>query len=192
MAKARKHNPAVTTYADHDVIVPPNRLSRALGRSQEGSDDELIARADAALARLSKDFAAWMDIECDRLDEARRNLNESGLDRTHLNELFRAAHDIKGEAHTFGFPRVGEVADSLCRLIERLPEGATIPLPLVEQHVDAIRAIIREAPLENSDATAAELAARLRRVTNDYLAQGAGKETENEDRPDAPPLAPED
>ncbi len=33
--------------------------------------------------------------------------------------LFRAAHDIKGQAATLGFPLAAAVADSLCRLIER-------------------------------------------------------------------------
>src|SRR5262245_32268163 len=32
--------------------------------------------------------------------------------------LFHAAHDIKGEAATFGFPAVASAAQSLCRLIE--------------------------------------------------------------------------
>ena len=44
--------------------------------------------------------------------------------------LFRAAHDIKGEASTFGFPAVAGVAESLCRLIEHTPDMQRIPLTL--------------------------------------------------------------
>ena len=70
---------------------------------------------------------------------ARQGLTE----KTHA-ELFRAAHDIKGEAATFGYPAVVGAADSLCRLLEHTPDMSRIPLTLVEQHVDAVRAIARE------------------------------------------------
>jgi chemotaxis protein histidine kinase CheA len=188
MARTRRDDPAVTTYADHDIIIPPNRLRKAIGHGEQVSDEELIARADAALARLSKDFSDWMEAECDRLDDSRRAIKEHGIEAARLTELFRAAHDIKGEAETFGFPRAGEAAANLCRLIEHTPDMGRLPLSLVDQHVDAIRAIIREAPLEDSDRTATDLVARLRRVTSDFLAQirSAPKATG-----ESPPLAPD-
>ncbi len=109
--------------------------------------------------------------------------------RLHQAKLFRAAHDIKGEAATFGYPAVGTVAHSLCRLVEHTPDMSRIPLALVEQHVDAVRAITRE--YGRADLTAASsLAQRPREVTDDFL------RAENADRPDylenifAPPLAP--
>ena len=37
----------------------------------------------------------------------------------------------------YGYPAVGAVADSLCRLIEHTPDMTRIPLTLIEQHVDA-------------------------------------------------------
>ena len=56
--------------------------------------------------------------------------------------------------------------------------SAPAPFALVEQHVDAVRAIIREAKLKDADKTATELVARLRQVTDDFLAH------ENRHRPD--------
>jgi hypothetical protein len=64
-----------------------------------------------------------------------------------------------------------------------------IPLTLVEQHVDAARAIARERAHADLAATAAALTRRLREVTDEFL------RAENTDRPDylesifAPPLA---
>ena len=66
-----------------------------------------------------------------------------GFTEAHRDELFRAAHDIKGQAATFGF-RSSPVADSLCRLIEHTPDMKRMPLTLIDQHVDAVRAIMRE------------------------------------------------
>jgi chemotaxis protein histidine kinase CheA len=110
-------------------------------------------------------------------------------DHTH-DALFRAAHDVKGEAATFGYPEVVGVADSLCRLLEHTPEIARIPAMLVDQHVDAVRAMIRESARSDKAEVAGELVRRLREVTDDFL------KDENEFRPDylenifAPPLVP--
>ena len=54
---------------------------------------------------LSGEFATWMDEECDRLDKARAGGASARASRTPTQDaLFHAAHDIKGEAATFGFP----------------------------------------------------------------------------------------
>jgi hypothetical protein len=194
MAKPKDDTPAVTTYADHEVILPPHKLKKAVSKAASvpagTPQDDPVARAEAALADLANEFSSWMDTECARLDQARRRIRKAGLTAATRDELFRAAHDIKGEAETFGFPYAGHVADSLCRLIEHSPDLARIPISLVDQHVDAVRAIIREAQLKDAEKTATKLVARLRQVTDDFLTH------ENRDRPDyldgilAPPLAP--
>ena len=59
-------------------------------------------------------------------------------------ELFRAAHDIKGDAATFGFPSAGAAAESLCRIIEHAPDLDQVPSDLIAHHINAIQAIVRE------------------------------------------------
>ena len=190
MAKAKNETPAVTTYADHEVILPPNKLTKAVAKAAAATADDPVARAEAALAELANEFPSWMDSECERLLQARANLGKSALDGS--SELFRAAHDIKGEAETFGFPHAGQVADSLCRLLEHAPDATRVPLALIDQHVDAVRATIREANFKDSEKTAARLVAKLHQVTDDFLAH------ENRHRPDyldgilGPPLSPGD
>jgi HPt (histidine-containing phosphotransfer) domain-containing protein len=132
-----------------------------------------------------------MDSECERLDAARRAIKAKGFNKATREALFLAAHDIKGQAATFGYPEVAASADSLCRLIEHTPETTPIPMPLVDQHVDAVRAIIREGVRAGRALTADALTKKLRTVTDEFLAH------ENRDRPDvlegilAPPLAPD-
>ncbi|MGC3956684.1 MAG: Hpt domain-containing protein [Verrucomicrobiota bacterium] len=46
---------------------------------------------------------------------------------TTRDELFHAAHDIKGDAATFGYPSAAPIAESLCRLIEHTPDLAQDP-----------------------------------------------------------------
>ena len=137
-----------------------------------------IARAEEALAAISGDFNDWMKDECERLDSARRKVRQNGLSRQTRQELFLAAHDIKGDSGTFGYPEVGPAADSLCRLLEHTPDLAKIPLAIVDQHVDAVRAIVREHERADVAAIAAALTTKLRTVTDEFLVK------ENRHRPD--------
>jgi hypothetical protein len=107
--------PKVATFKDHEVITPPNRLKGAVGRAVAGDDP--VARAEAALAELSGQFSEWMHAECEALDRARHSAREAGMAAPQCALLFRAAHDIKGQAATFGFPLVTAVAESLCVLL---------------------------------------------------------------------------
>src|SRR5215470_2821608 len=189
MSQDRNDRPTVARYADHEVIMPPNRLQKAVTTAKPAGFDP-IARAEEALGSLAGDFAEWMDGECSKLDDVRRLLKAAGFTEETRDELFRRAHDIKGEAATFGFPLVAPPADSLCRLIEHTPDMAQIPLGLVDQHVDAIRAIVRENSRTDIEAVAWSLTRRLREVTDEFLRH------ENRDRPEilkivmAPSLVP--
>jgi HPt (histidine-containing phosphotransfer) domain-containing protein len=188
MAQRKDQAPSVATYADHEVITPPHALRKVIGPAVAGDDP--VARAETELAKLSNEFGTWMLAECQRLEAARQDVARQGFTEKTHDALFRAAHDIKGEAPTFGFPAVAGAADSLCRLLEHTPENARIPLPLVDQHVDAIRAIIREYGRRDLSEVSHSLTARLREVTDEFLRH------ENSFRPDyleaifAPPLAP--
>jgi chemotaxis protein histidine kinase CheA len=177
----KKANPAaVSTFADHEVIVPPNRLKKAVQKLKPGAkiDFDPVARAEAALAELAGDFAQWMEMECTRLDNARNAIKAAGVNPATLDALFLAAHDLKGQSATFGFPLAAPIAESLCRLIEHAPDFTRVPLHLVDQHVDAIRAITRKNASGNNNAIAAMLAEKLRHVTDELLVH------ENRDRPD--------
>lgn len=191
MSDKKANLAAVSTFADHEVILPPNKLKKAVQKVLDTKIEfDPVAKAEAALAELSKDFAAWMSQECDRLDAARHGMRAAGINQGTRDALFLAAHDIKGQAATFGFPLVAPVADSLCRLIEHTPEMARLPFALIDQHVDAIRAITTKNTRGDSDANSAKLAEKLRHVTDEFLAY------ENRDRPDyleqilAPAIAP--
>ena len=189
MSRRKDDAPSVATYADYEVITPPHELRKVLAPAGDVIDDP-VARAEAALAELSSEFSGWMESECDRLEAARQDVKRDGFTQKSHDALFRAAHDIKGEASTFGFPAVAGVAESLCRLIEHTPDMQRIPLTLIDQHVNAIRAVVREYARPDLLGAATALTKRLREVTDEFL------KTENSFRPDylenifAPPLVP--
>lgn len=91
---------------------------------------EALARAEAALAALSDDFRAWAEVDLARLRAA--------LDPFQPESLFAIAHDIKGQAGTFGYPAATELANRLCRLLEAGGADVARVAALVEALADAL------------------------------------------------------
>jgi HPt (histidine-containing phosphotransfer) domain-containing protein len=139
-----KRDIEVKAFADHHVITQPNPLRKVLRRVEEKDLDDPVERAEKALAGLSGEFKNWMTVEADRLSAAHAAVLKSGFTDKNCEELFRAAHDIKGDAATFGYPSAGAAAESLCRIIEHAPELAEVPSNLIAHHINAIQAIVRE------------------------------------------------
>jgi chemotaxis protein histidine kinase CheA len=168
----------VKTYATHHVIMQPNPLRRVLRRVPDGDHDDPVARAEQALKGLSSEFKNWMVIEADRLSDAWDAIRSSGFNDETRGELFRAAHDIKGDAVTFGFPSAGAAANSLCRIIEHAPDLGKVPSDLIMHHINAVQAIVRQRTKLDTAAMASELSRQLRGIADEFLTKA------NRDRPE--------
>ena len=122
----------------------PRKLRKTLRPALAGEPDP-VARAEEALAAISGDFSQWMHDECARLDAARRKVRDSGLSTTdppgavprrpRREGRFRHARLSGGRARP-------PTACAGC--LEHTPDLTKIPLAIVDQHVDAVRAIVRE------------------------------------------------
>lgn len=190
MAKNRSSDIEVKAYSTHHVIVQPNPLRTVLRRVGEDDPDDPVARAEEALQGLSGEFTNWMKIEADRLSAAWDAIANGGLSDAARGELFRAAHDIKGDAATFGFPSAGAAANSLCRVIEHAPDLSKVPADLIMHHINAVQAIVRQRTKLDTVAMANELSRQLRSIADEFLTRA------NRDRPEhleailAPSIAP--
>ena len=178
MPKIKSGDVEIKTFATHKVITQPNPLRKVLRRDDDKDADDPVARAEKALAGLSGEFKTWMLTEADRLSAAHAAAQKSGFSREACDELFRAAHDIKGDAATFGFPSAAAAAESLCRIIEHAPNLSQVPGELIAHHINAIQAMVHGHTRLDSTIVAAELSLRLRKVADDYLVHV------NRDRPE--------
>lgn len=178
MAKNSARDIEVKAFATHQIITQPNPLRKVLRRVEEKDMDDPVRRAEQALAGLSGEFKDWMTTEVDRLSVAWAAVQKDGFTKKLRDELFHAAHDIKGDAATFGFPSAAGIAESLCRVIEHAPDLAKVPAELFTHHINAILAIVNENTRLDSISVSAELGRRLRKVADDYLAHV------NRDRPE--------
>ena len=133
-------------------------------------DEEAIERAERALKSMANDFESWIDEEVNLLTAARDTLRANGISQPAINMLSHRAHDLKGQGATLNFPFVTKVAEQLCRICEHLPSSEDLPLALVEAHVDAIRAIVRDGLRGDSDATGIAIVSELSTRVGETLA----------------------
>jgi hypothetical protein len=132
------------------VIRPPNALKAKLGNRLGAIDSEAIKRAEAALASMSDQFGDWLLEELAKLEAAHKAIRTPGAGDAEMEEFYRRAHDLKGLGTTYGYPIVSQFAGSLCKLIDS-PEGrAKAPAQLLDSHVLAIQAAVRQKVTEAS------------------------------------------
>ena len=125
------------------------------------------------MAALSSNYGDWLQEEIEKLEGAREAIRAAGADRATIDMLFARAHDLKGLGGTYGFPLVGRIAASLCRLLGDGDGRLKAPLALVDAHIKAIKAAVRDDIRSADTLIGAALAGELERHTAEHLAAGA-------------------
>jgi chemotaxis protein histidine kinase CheA len=127
------------------MIQPTNALRLKVGGGRLGAiDPAAIAKAEAALKSLASNFTQWLADEITKLDAARRQVRAEGATSETMENLYLRAHDLKGLGTTYGYQLITRIAGSLCRLIDDKEKRATTSLELVDAHIDAIKAAVRD------------------------------------------------
>ena len=127
------------------MIQVPNTLRLKVGGNRLGMiDPGAIAKAEAALKSLSGNFAQWLQDEITKLETARQQIRTDGPTYDNMESLYLRTHDLKGLGTTYGFPLITRIAASLCRLIDDKDKRTGAPMNLVDAHIDAIKAAVRD------------------------------------------------
>jgi hypothetical protein len=153
-----------------EIFMPPNVLKAKMGSGK--LDLSAVKRAEQAIDSLKSEFTGWVIHDVSRLVEAGQAYVKQSNEET-LADLYRAAHDLKGQATTFDFPLISRVASSLCMLTDDTVYGLPLPLNLIEAHIDAIKVIVRDNLKDPSDQTATELATELESQVTGFLEKHA-------------------
>lgn len=149
-----------------EIFMPPNMLKAKVGGKVAAVDMAAIKRAERALDELKTEFGDWINADVTRLVEARDKFDNTRNSDTR-GDLYRAGHDLRGQALTFGYPLVARMASSLCKLLDG--ETGAVPLVLVNAHVHAICALVHQNIKEAGNKTAHVLADELDTQVREYL-----------------------
>ncbi len=96
---------------------------------------------------LSKEYEKWSAADLDRLTEAYDQAScVSSEKREQLirEDVFRAAHDMKGQGATFNYTLITDIANHLCRYIERQTDFQEKQLNEIGLHITFMREILEK------------------------------------------------
>jgi len=158
----------VTSKSTAEVIQVPNMLKLKVG-GRGGIDMAAIAKAEAALKSLSGNFSQWLNDEIVKLEAARQEVRAAGLNALTVEALYLRAHDLKGLGATYEFPLITRLAGSLCKLIDEPDSRLSAPMFLVDAHIDAIKACVRDDIRTDTHPVGKILAVELEGRVTDYL-----------------------
>tara|TARA_R110002124_G_scaffold7151_3_gene41993 strand:+ start:1868 stop:2299 length:432 start_codon:yes stop_codon:yes gene_type:complete len=131
-----------------------------------GIDANAIAKAEEALKAMSSQFGEWLKDEIVKLEQAQATIRETGYTAETAEGLYFRAHDLKGLGSTYQYPLVTRLAGSLCKLLDDHQKRMAAPLILLDAHIDAIRAVVRDQIQTDEHPTGRVLAETLEaRVT---------------------------
>jgi hypothetical protein len=152
-----------------EIIQLPNTLRAKVGGKLGALDAEAITRAEAALADLSSHFESWLIDEIKKVDDVQALIKVEGFTPKNCDALYYCAHDLKGLGTTYGYPLITRIAGSLCKMLDDEDKREKAPRPLVEAHMDAIRAIVRDQIKVETHPTGKILAETLEARVREHL-----------------------
>ncbi len=132
----------------------------------------VLARAQAAVADLAKDYSNWALADLKRARQALALAESDPAGRgAHIEALFRVAHDFKGQGTSFGYPLVTALGDSLCRLTrDRARDYDARHLELAKSHLDAVQLVLTKEIKGEGGKVGADLVAKLTQLVEEALA----------------------
>ncbi|WP_373259012.1 Hpt domain-containing protein [Brevundimonas sp.] len=126
-----------------------------------GIDAGAIAKAEEALKAMSAQFGQWLQDEITKLDAAQTAIRTQGLTQETAEGLYFRAHDLKGLGSTYQYPIVTRMAGSLCKLLDDPAKRTEAPIVLLDAHIDAIKAVVRDEIQTDEHPVGRELAETL-------------------------------
>lgn len=120
-----------------------------------------MLRAEDAVAELAADYTVWAIGDVKRAEDAfALAKSEPEKRHFHLDTLYSAAHDMKGQGGSFGYPLVTKIGQSLCRYLHS-GEMDEASFPVIQAHLGALRLIIEKSIKGEGGPVGAKLVAKL-------------------------------
>ena len=151
------------------VIRPPNALRMKVGGGF-GINADAVARAEEALKAMAAQFDQWLKDEIVKLDAAQARICEEGYTPETAENLYFRAHDLKGLGTTYEYPLVTRIAGSLCKMLDDAGKRMQAPTTLLDAHIDAIRAVVRDQIKTDEHPVGRTLAETLEAKVAEYRA----------------------
>ena len=122
-----------------------------------------LAQAEAAINALKGEYTLQLRADADQLAKIFASVNPKSPDAAILEELFGVAHNLKGQAGSFGYDLVTSIAASLCDFLRR-QEGrlSAHDIKSVGQHVQVLVRVVDKGIVGDGGETGQKIVQSLR------------------------------
>ncbi len=151
------------------VINPPNLLKSKVGSG--GFALGAVDKAAKVIDSLRGEFEEIAKVEVVKLVSAANALVAQPNDLAKRDEVYKIAHELRGQGGSYGYPLVTRFGDQLCRYLDAAAGLDARSLVIVKATADAIAVVINSKVAGDGGDTGRALVAMLDKV----LAQVKGE-----------------
>ena len=126
------------------IIQPKTNLKDKVAASETEDlsiDPTAITRAEEYFSAQGLDYIAIAEADIEELQKTLQNF-KSTADTKYIVDMHRIAHDIKGQAGSFGYLLLTEFAHSLAKFTKLVESPSKEQIEVIKAHVDALTTII--------------------------------------------------
>ncbi len=151
-----------------DMILIPAQTSLRQRAVMTGSSSsafrQAIKAAEAAIEDLSVEFDDWINEDVDKMVNICNLIAKEGWNKENSDKLFIVTHDLKGQATTLGYPVITEICNTLCHMLEKIPDTSRISVQVVITFAESIRTIIGQCQKNEENPKANAISSGLRQM----------------------------
>ncbi len=113
------------------------------GVAKSAAADDVLAKAEAIVDRLSAEYPLHASRDLEQLERAAASMAaDRQAMQPHYHEIFRIAHDIRGQGAVFGYPLISRLAGSLCLAMRSLEPRDGAMVTIIRSHIAGMRALL--------------------------------------------------
>ncbi|NQV59912.1 MAG: hypothetical protein HQ502_09605 [Alphaproteobacteria bacterium] len=126
---------------DYEEIDVPNTLLEKVGPGV-GASAIALKRAERVVERMKEAYEERMGLEIDELVSSYEEMQAAGT--YDLDLLHDRAHEIRGEAGTFGYDLVSDIGRLFCELLSPMDAVGTNERLAISAHLNAMQTVVSQ------------------------------------------------
>lgn len=128
-----------------------------------GSRADRLALAEAAINALKGEYSQQLLTDVEQLSSIFTSVSPDNPDAAALDDLFDVAHNIKGQAGSFGYHLVTSIAGTLCDLLrQQSGQTRTHDVKIIGQHVQVLKRVVDKDVVGDGGETGEKIVQSLR------------------------------
>jgi len=152
-------------------IIRKNEPLADISEESSVDDAEMLRRAEEAVESLKAEYPEWVGHHLAALEDACRTIRaEPEASVPQLAAIADLSHDVKGEGTTYGYPLMTQLGASLHRFVTNMKACSTVQIEIIENHVSAMRVVIRERIEGDGGALGHEIVGSLEKAVAKFKA----------------------